>query len=47
MAGFLVDRPFVGTTVSTLTRFKARAKASLGLGITTMVIGAISVIPNG
>ncbi|WP_246611044.1 DUF3429 family protein [Aquisediminimonas profunda] len=46
-ASFLVDWRIIGIAVSTPTWILARIIASLGLGSTTILIGAITVASNG
>ncbi len=47
MASVLVDRRFVGPSISSPAWLRVRIMASLGLGLSTLFIGAISVGGNG
>ncbi|MBS3928110.1 MAG: hypothetical protein KGZ65_06705 [Sphingomonadales bacterium] len=47
IASVLVDRRFVGPLVGSPAWLKVRIMASLGLGLSTVVIGAITVSGNG
>jgi Protein of unknown function (DUF3429) len=47
MASILVDRRIIGTSIGSPAWLRVRIMASLGLGMSTMLIGAITVSGNG
>ena len=47
MASILVDRRIIGTSIGSPTWLRVRIIASLGLGMSTMLIGAITVSGHG